>query len=236
MTDVTLYKVLGDKGVAHHGGSGRWHLPHGKRPGKWMPAVKGDIALCSNGYHLIPATSLLEWLGPTLYEAEGRGDQQTDSTKLAFREARLIRKFEHWNDRNARLFAADCAARALNRWREDFKAKRLQQDVDPRSHAAVVIARQLAIGGVDEAWLAAWSAARSAAWLAAESAARSAAWSAAESAARSAAESAARSAAWSGARSAAERAAESAARSAARSAAESATREEWADLVEEAFR
>src|SRR3990167_2309553 len=211
MTDVTLYKVLGDKGVAHHGGSGRWHLPHGKRPGKWMPAVKGDIALCSNGYHLIPATSLLEWLGPTLYEAEGRGDQQTDSTKLAFREARLIRKFEHWNDRNARLFAADCAARALNRWREDFKAKRLQQDVDPRSHAAVVIARQLAIGGVDEA---AWSAAESAARLAAESAA----WSAAESAARLAAESAA----WSAARLAATLAAESAAGSAAEAAGESA--------------
>jgi len=192
MTDVTLYKVLGNKGVAHHGGSGRWHLPHGKRPGKWMPAVKGDIALCSNGYHLIPATSLLEWLGPTLYEAEGRGDQQTDSTKLAFREARLIRKFEHWNDRNARLFAADCAARALNRWREDFKAKRLQQDVDPRSHAAVVIARQLAIGGVDEA-------ARSAAESAAESAAWSAARLAARLAARSAVESAVESAAWSAA-------------------------------------
>ena len=77
-------------------------------------------------------------------------------------------------------------------------------------------------------WLMGDDSARSAAESAAESAARSAAWSAAESAAESAA--------WSAARSAAESAAWSAAWSAARSAAESATREEWADLVEEAFR
>ena len=161
---TTLYKVLDAAGSAFHGGNGSWHLPKGTRPGKWLSAVEGEIVLCSNGYHLIPADSLIEWLGPTLYEAEGRGDQQTDSTKIAFREARLIRRLEHWNHRNARLFAADCAARSLNRWREDYQAKRLRQDVDPRSHAAVVVARQLALGEVDEA---AWSAARSAAWSAA---------------------------------------------------------------------
>ena len=61
-------------------------------------------------------------------------------------------------------------------------------------------------------WLMGDASARSAAGSAARSAARSAAWSAAESAARSAAE------------------------SAARSAAESAAREEWAQLVDEAFR
>src|SRR3990167_5437416 len=212
MTDTTLYKILGDKGAVFHGGKGRWQLPHGKRPGKWMPAVTGEITLCSNGYHLIPAECLISWLGPTIYEAEGRGDQQGDTTKTAFREARVLKRLEHWNGRNTRLFAADCAARALNRWRERYQAKRLKQDVDPRSHAAVVAARDFAHGHIS-------AAAGDAAWAAARGAARDAAGAAARAAAGDPARAAAGAAAWDAAGDAARAAAGAAAWAAAGAAA-----------------
>jgi hypothetical protein len=91
------------------------------------------------------------------------------------------------SDRILRLFAADCAERAIAG----------VSNPDPASLKAVQVARRFAEGraGVEELATAARSAAFSAA-LSAESAARSAE-SAARSAARSAAESAARSAAFS---------------------------------------
>lgn len=47
---ATLYfKVLGLECQAIHGGSGIWHAPKGKRPGKWMPPVEGELEACSNG-------------------------------------------------------------------------------------------------------------------------------------------------------------------------------------------
>ena len=87
-------------------------------------------------------------------------------------------------DRQARLFACECAQRVVG------------NNKDPRVQACIDVARRMADGTVTEeersaAWSAAWSAARSAAesaaWAAARSAARSAAWSAAESAAWAAA-------------------------------------------------
>ena len=175
---MTLYKILGEDGFPCYGGFGKWTLPNSKRPGKWMPVIK-NIELCNRGYHLVKPDGLLEWLGPTLYEAEGRGESKADTTKIVYAQARVIRRIEAWNDRNARLFAADCAARALQRWRERYRAKTSPVDVDPRSTAAVVAARQFARGEIESA---AKNAAESAAWNAAKSAAKSAAWSAAESA------------------------------------------------------
>ncbi len=86
------------------------------------------------------------------------------------------------NDRQRRLFACDCAERALQRERDN------DREPDPRGWAAIEAARKHAVG-------AATAAEMSAAGSAARSAAGYAAWSAAESAAESAASSAARSAA-----------------------------------------
>ena len=108
-----LYKVLDEDGRAFHGGSGAWSLPDGKKAGAWMPPVEGALVLCANGYHLCRRRDLIRWLGPAIYVAEARGAMIHDDTKVVVREARLVRRLETWNERTARLFAADCADHVL---------------------------------------------------------------------------------------------------------------------------
>ena len=105
-----LYKVLWRNGEPAHGGSGKWHLPKGKRPGKWMPQIE-DPTCCRRGYHLAAAGQLLQWLSPGLvvWEAEGRGAHHDKYDKSAWAEARLVRKVGVWTEQKARLFDADCA-------------------------------------------------------------------------------------------------------------------------------
>ena len=158
---MTLYKVLDAEGKAMHGGSGQWRLPKGDQPGEWMPPIKGNLIPCANGYHLTDRASLIQWIGPTIWEAEGRGDSVADTEKSAWREARLIRKVEAWDEKNARLFAADCAEHVLHL----FEAKYPQDD---RPRKAIEVARQFARGEIgDAARAAARAAAGSAAWDAA---------------------------------------------------------------------
>ena len=187
-----LFKVLAEDGASPYAGF-QWPLPNGK-PTKWVRA-KGPLALCDNGIHLCREQDLLGWLvGPAMYVAEARGKRIDSNNKIVVREARLLYRVEAWNEKNARLFACDCAERALRR----VTAKYGKQD--RRSWAAIKAARRFANGEIDDAATsAATSAAESAARSAARSAATSAAWLTADSAARSAATSAARSAAWSAA-------------------------------------
>ena len=171
-------------------------MPSGKRPGKFL-TIEGQIRACSCGLHFCREDQLLEWIGPVVWEFEPRGEIVDAGNKLVCAKGRLVRRCEGWNETTARLFAIDCATRALNR------EKKSGRTPDPRSYEALKVARKFAKG---EATYDELSAAESAARLAAESAAWLAAWLAA----RSAAESAARLAAWLAARSAAESAAESA--------------------------
>ncbi|MHB8742593.1 MAG: DUF7666 domain-containing protein [Sulfuricaulis sp.] len=213
-----LYKVLSPNGRAYHGGKGKWPLPNKGKPGKWL-TVKGDIKPCVRGLHLCRPKDLLDWLGPEIYEAEARGTIVTAPDKIAVSDARLLRKLPGWNDRTARLFAADCAERALKRERKN------NREPNPRSWAAVEAARAFANGEISAAaWAAARDAAWAAAWDAAEDAARAAAWAAARDAARAAAWAAARAAAWAAARDAAWAAPQAAAWAAARDAAWDAER------------
>ena len=164
-------------------------MPNGK-PGDWLK-IDGDIVPCRRGLHLCRRGDLVSWLGPVIYEAEYRGEKIVADNKIVVAEARLLRQLPGWNERTARLFAADCAERALKRER---KAGR---EPDPRSWAAVRAARAYADGEIDKtqlaaAWDAAWVAAGAAAW----DAARAAAWDAAWDAARAAAWAAAGAAAW----------------------------------------
>jgi len=108
-----LYKVLGVGGKCCNGGHGKWHLPKGNRPGKWMPAIDGELEPCDNGYHLCRKKHLVEWLNAEIYEAEYRGEILRASNKVVVREARLVRRVETWTERTARLFACDCAERPL---------------------------------------------------------------------------------------------------------------------------
>jgi hypothetical protein len=148
---MKLYKVLNEDGTCYHGGSGKWFLPRGNRPGKWMPEVKGDLVLCENGYHLVTASQLIDWLGPALYEAEGCGDSMTDGEKGVWRQARLLRRVEGWNERTARLFACDCAEHVLHLFEQVYP-----NDGGPRH--AIEIGRLYAEGNAsEEALHAAWA-------------------------------------------------------------------------------
>jgi len=202
-----VYKFTGTDGTPHNGGEGAWPLPSSTKPGSWRSA-KGKLVACRNGLHLVRGIQILEWLGPELYVAEiGKGAVIEETDKLCVRKARLIERVDTWNARTARLFACDCAERALE----------TANVTDERSHAAVALARKFANGeatrrelaaGVaparEAAWAAAWDAARDAPWAAASDAVWAAAWAppwdaarlAARDAARAAARLAARDAAW----------------------------------------
>ncbi len=181
------YKYLDTDGTASNGGSGKWYLPHGTRPGKWMPIIK-DIVPCERGYHLCRIQDLLKWSGTTLWKVEYRGVFLVhDDSKIVAQQARLISEVATWNDRTQRLFACDCAEHVaplhmaeLGKW----------QPMD-----AISVARRYANGqATDEELDAAWAAARAArdtcdaaraaaraardTWDAARDAARAAAWAA----------------------------------------------------------
>ena len=207
---MTFYKTL-DGLDATHGGSGRY-----PGVGRWTRHLDPDLMEpCVYGFHLSVDADLLRWLGPTIYEAEPCPDHPlVDGVgKVVTCRVRLTRKLT-FDDRVARLFAADCAESAL------LGARAAGFEPDVRSWRAVDVARRFASGdashedrpaarsAAESAGHAAWSASGSASRSAAESA-RSAAghaawhaaghavWSAAESVAWSAAGHAAGSAAWS---------------------------------------
>ena len=191
---MKLYKLLGENGEACNGGSGIWSLPHDDDPGEWMPAIPNP-ELCCRGYHGVPAAHLLDWSGDSLYEMETKGPVDVSPEKTAAARARLIRHIPEWNDKNLRLFAADCAEHVLHIYLKTNPA-----DGGTAAMWAIDCARRYARGETDEAeqdaaWAAAWAAARAAAWAAAGAAAWDAAWAAARAAAGAAAGAAARAAA-----------------------------------------
>jgi hypothetical protein len=192
---VTFYKVLNGlsatNGGAHrYPGVGRWtrHL----HPNRLEP--------CSYGYHLAKDVQLLDWLGPTIYQAEPCPDHPPIAAggKWVTCRVRLVAKLP-WDDRVARLFAADVAEAAL------LGERASGREPEGRSWAAVEVARRFAVGEATAAeraaagaaaWDAAGDAAWDAAWDAAGAAAGAAAWDAAWDAAGAAAWGAARDAAY----------------------------------------
>lgn len=200
---MKVYKVLNEDGSAFHGGRGRWPLPTENEPGDWLHS-DGKIEPCVRGLHLCRRRDLVHWLGPAIFEAEYRGEMiVADDDKIVVSSARLLRRLDTWNEQTARLFAADCASRAVRQCRKQGI------EIDPRVTDCIRVVYRFTRGDArrDE-----------------RSAAESFAWAAAEWAARSAAEWAAKSAAWSAARSVAKSAARAAARAAAESVAKSSAK------------
>ena len=149
------YKVLGKGGVSCNGGKGKWNLPKNGKPGKWMPKID-NIIPCQRGYHLCREEDLINWLNEEIYEAEGRGDFIRDINKDVFQEARLIKKIVEWNDKTARLFAADCAEHVLHIFEREYPK-------DDRPRKAIQAGRDFANGKIsaaarDAAGAAAWGA------------------------------------------------------------------------------
>jgi hypothetical protein len=157
-----------------------------------MVPIKGELVPCKNGYHLCRRKDIMQWLNESIYEAEYRGEIIKQDDKVVVREVRLLRKL-NWNDKIARLFAADCAYRVL----EIFE--RVHPD-DSRPRQAIEAGRAFARGKIRQQDMdAALAAALAAAWAAAGDAA----WGAARDAARAAARAAARDVTWAAARAAA---------------------------------
>ena len=84
------YKVLMG-GRSFHGGNMEWSLPNGKKPGEWHK-IDGKLSICSRGLHLTCEPAKWFASGAEIYEAEYRGDAQTEGDKIAVAECRLIRK------------------------------------------------------------------------------------------------------------------------------------------------
>lgn len=146
------YKLTGKNATAHIARNNfQYPKPSGKRPGKWVHAV-GPLRECANGLHACDnALDLLSHVGGSgervAWLVEVKGDLLRGANKSAHESLRLVRRL-HWDDAMLRLFAADCADRALSL---------IDDDVDARSWNAVFVARKFARG---EAWDAAWAAAR----------------------------------------------------------------------------
>ena len=183
---MKYYKVLKADGNCCNGGQGKWFLPTKQKdgtwkPGKWMPKVKGKLELCMNGYHICRPQYLINWLNEAIFEVEYKGIIINDDNKCVVREARLLRRIETWNEKSARLFAADCAEKVLPIYEKEYP----NEDA-PRK--AIQAARDYANGKINKKQLAAakvvaWDAARAAAGDVAWDAARAAAWNAARAAA-----------------------------------------------------
>jgi hypothetical protein len=179
--------------------------------------LRGPVALCERGYHSSPSwfDALKYARGSVACLVDVSRPAAKDGDKQASRRRTLLAAVNA--ERELRLFAVDCATRALSRERQRGR------EPDTRSWKALKAAVQFAYGLIGDA---AWAAAGDAAGDAAEDAA----WDAAKAAAGDAAWDAAKAAAWDAARDAAGDAAKAAAWDAARDAAWAAAgyaEEEW---------
>ena len=156
---------------------------HGKEP-PWEKGEKrtatGDLELCANGYHYgLTLLGALEYApGPVFCRVRISGDRIEEGDKGCARTRELVA----WKnaEKELRLFAADCAERALLRERKDGS------EPDPRSWAAVAVARRYSNGEATQKELARSSLAASNAASSAASNAASYASSAASNAASAA--------------------------------------------------
>ena len=158
-----LYKILDENGDSCNGGNISWSLPKKQedgswKPGEWMPRIEGELIACENGYHLCRGKDLMDWLNECIFEATYRGNFVEDANKIVVREARLLRKYENWNEETARLFACWCVRNT------PLMDGRTVWDLltDTRSRKAVEIAEEYVAGKSSKkklaaAWDAAWN-------------------------------------------------------------------------------
>jgi len=136
----TYYKLLNKNGTSTTVNAA-WPLPKRGKPGAWLPPIKGPLVACANGYHVLKIEDLLSRRGAMLAEIEIKGRPLRDTNKSVVRQARTIRIVKGWNEKNLRLFAADCAERALPIWEKKYPD-------DDRPLKAIKAARAFAKGKI----------------------------------------------------------------------------------------
>ena len=171
---MVYYKVLNKERQSCHKGNYQWI------PGEWAPPQA--VTPCYTGYHLCNGTEqLLAWLGETIWIAEARGEIVAhEGTKVVCESARIVEQLP-WDERVARLFAADCAEHVLHLYEErhDNPAPRRAIEVArayARGEATMEDLDAAALSAAEAAWSVACSTAYAAARSAAEAAADAAAW------------------------------------------------------------
>ena len=98
----TLYKWLNGREATHAAGF-RYRLR------VWQPPIQGKLIPCLNGYHLMRVQDLSQWIARDLFVAEYEGEVLADGNKIVVRRARIVEHLTGWNERTARLCAADFA-------------------------------------------------------------------------------------------------------------------------------
>ena len=163
MGDKPLYKwLLSDNSTAVQ------NTPWPVAVGEWTKPEKP--VLCKSGWHAMYEKDVLTHLpartGAKLWRVEVSGAVVTGGDKIAAESMRLLYCLGETTDSNLRLFACDVAEDALS----------LLKSPDPRSLAAIEVARRYAVRAATrgelaaaraDAWADAWAAAGYAAWAAA---------------------------------------------------------------------
>lgn len=149
------------------------------KPGVWLRA-EGPLAVYQNGIHACREGDLIYYINEELWTIDLDPEMDEKNSQVASRAGCLLEQVTTWNDRTARLFAADCAERVLHLFEAAYPD-------DDRPRKAIETARAYANGLATAADLeAARSGATAASGVGEPDAAGIAAWTAASAAARTA--------------------------------------------------
>mgnify|MGYP001561470259 CR=1 FL=1 len=98
---------------------------------------------------------------------EGRGNTDSDGSKTAYAQARLLYQIETWNERTSRLFAADCAERVahLYKLKTEWQPAQIIEVVRRYANGEATKEELAAAGAAaGEEYAAAWAAERKWQW------------------------------------------------------------------------
>lgn len=129
------FKFLGHNRQPCFGGDGQW-----PPQGEWTKTIP-DLVPCESGYHLCRKQDFSSWCIASelwIVEADPVGMLE-EPDKVVARSAKLVRQVTEWNGRNLRLFAADCAERALSHFESRYPN-------DSRPRQIIETARRYALG------------------------------------------------------------------------------------------
>jgi hypothetical protein len=171
---MSIYKMMNGTTGSYGYGDYTDYLPHGKRPGKWLPKQKP--ALCTSGYHYCrDLKQAIIHAGEALYEVEVKGEQVHGSDKSVAEQLRLVRRVPEWNEKTQRSFAMDCARLVVHL---NLNSPGLQNDY---LNVGIAYAKygEASAAAKDTAWATACAVAKEAAGTTARDAARDTAWDAA---------------------------------------------------------